>query len=120
MDDDEMIRDMACEMLRGLGYGFQTCDNGEDAVLLYKAALQSGTPFSMVIMDLTIPGGMGGKEAAKLILGIDPEARLIVSSGYSNDPVISDYKRYGFCEAVTKPYKIQQLAQVLGEIGRKL
>ena len=120
MDDDEMIRDMACEMLRGLGYGFQTCDNGEEAVLLYKAALQSGTPFSMVIMDLTIPGGMGGKEAAKLILGIDPEARLIVSSGYSNDPVISDYKRYGFCEAVTKPYKIQQLAQVLGEIGRKL
>jgi two-component system cell cycle sensor histidine kinase/response regulator CckA len=116
MDDDEMILDLTSEILGELGYEIKTCVKGGDAVSLYKAAMDAGLPFSVVIMDLTIPGEMGGKEAAKHILDIDPRARLIVSSGYSNDPVMSEYKKYGFCGAVVKPYKVPQLAQVLSDL----
>jgi two-component system cell cycle sensor histidine kinase/response regulator CckA len=116
MDDDEMIRDLTGEILSQLGYEFKTCVNGSDAVSQYKAAMDAGKPFSAVIMDLTIPGGMGGKEAAKHILDIDPKAELIVSSGYSNDPVMAEYKKYGFYGAVVKPYKVHQLAHVLSEL----
>lgn len=116
MDDDEMIRHLAYEILEELGYECKTCINGEDAISVYKAALDAGSPFSAVIMDLTIPGGMGGKEAAKHLLDIDPGARLIVSSGYSNDPVMAEYNAYGFRGAVAKPYKVQQLAHVLGDL----
>lgn len=69
------------------------------------------TPFDVVIMDLTVPGGMGGKEAVKQILAIDPKAKVIVSSGYSNDPVMSDYQKYGFCNVVTKPFKMEELSE---------
>jgi len=79
----------------------------------YKAGFDSGKPFSAVIMDLTIPGGMGGKEAAEQILAIDPKASLIVSSGYSNDPIMSDYGSYGFVGAVAKPYNVGKLSQIL-------
>ena len=116
MDDDEMIRDLASEILGELGYEIETCVKGGDAVLQYKAAMDAGAPFSAVIMDLTIPGEMGGKEAAKHILGIDPKAKLIVSSGYSHDPVMAEYTQYGFCAAVIKPYKVSQLANVLSDL----
>jgi two-component system, cell cycle sensor histidine kinase and response regulator CckA len=99
-----------------LGYQPTTCVNGEEAVALYKAASESGTPFSAVIMDLTIQGGMGGKEAAQQILAIDPAARLIVSSGYSVDPVMAEYGRYGFSGAVLKPYETMELARVLSNM----
>jgi two-component system, cell cycle sensor histidine kinase and response regulator CckA len=117
MDDEEMIRDIAAEILDYLGYHATTCSRGEEAVALYKAAIDSGTPFFAAIMDLTIPGGMGGKEAAEQILALDPHARLIVSSGYSVDPVMANYKRYGFCGAVEKPYETKEIAQVLGSIA---
>ena len=113
MDDEEMIRGLAAEMLGHLGYRVTTCINGEEAVGNYLAAHSSGSPFSAVIMDLTIPGGMGGKEAARQILEIDPLARLIVSSGYSSDPIMSDHLRYGFSAAVAKPYKFSELGQAL-------
>ena len=113
MDDEEMIRELAAEMLGHLGYRVTTCINGEEAVANYLAAHSSGSPFSAVIMDLTIPGGMGGKEAARQILEIDPLARLIVSSGYSSDPIMSDYLRYGFSAVVAKPYKVSELGQAL-------
>ena len=99
-----------------LGTGFCTCVNGDEAISSYEASLASGAPFSAVIMDLTIPGGMGGKEAASRILAIDPKACLIVSSGYSNDPVMSDHRKYGFCGAVAKPYSIDSLKQQLRSI----
>lgn len=93
MDDEKMLRDLAKAILEELGYQVTTCTNGEEAVALYKAAFEAGVPFSAVIMDLTIPGGMGGEEAARAILEIDSRAQLIVSSGYSNDTIIADFQR---------------------------
>lgn len=116
MDDEELIRYMSTEMLYFLGYQATTCVDGAETITRYKAAMEAGEPFSAVIMDLTIPGGMGGKEAAEQILALDPKACLIVSSGYSNDPVMSDYKKYGFSAAVAKPYKISELGQLLNSM----
>lgn len=116
MDDEEMIRVMSAEMLDYLGYQVTTCMNGSEAVELYATAGQSGAPFSAVIMDLTIPGGMGGKETAEQILEGDPKACLIVSSGYSNDPIMSDYRSYGFAGAVAKPYSIKEFSSLLGSV----
>ena len=81
--------------------------------MLYKAASLSNRPYNAVIMDLTIPGGMGGKEAAQHILAFDSAASLKVSSGYSNDPVMAEYKSYGFCAAVAKPCRPDEIARVL-------
>jgi DNA-binding NarL/FixJ family response regulator len=78
--------------------------------------MAAGTPFSAVIMDLTVPGGMGGKEAAQQILRIDPQALLVVSSGYSNDPVMADYSRFGFCATIVKPYGMAGIAGVLSRV----
>jgi PAS domain S-box-containing protein len=116
MDDEAMIREMISEMLAYLGYQVTTCGDGAEAVSLYEAAMKSGAPFSVVIMDLTIPGGVGGKEAAEQILAIDPKARLFVSSGYSNDPIMSDYRAFGFSGAVAKPYNINELGQQLSTV----
>ena len=113
MDDEKMIRNIASSMLKHLGYCATTCVDGEEAIELYKAAKESGTPFFAVIMDLTIPCGMGGKEAAKHILHADPKAKLIVSSGYSDDPVIGNHERYGFLLSLPKPYRITDMAAVL-------
>ena len=116
MDDEEMIRDLASEMLRELGFHVWTCADGDEAVSLYKSAHGSDTPFVAVIMDLTIPAGKGGKEAAREILDFDPQARLIVSSGYSNDPIMADYVSHGFVSAIAKPYSFHKLADVMGKL----
>lgn len=116
MDDEQMILDLSEAMLDELGYRVTTCLNGETAVARYKSAFESGTPYSMVIMDLTVPGGMGGKETAEQILTIDPNACLIVSSGYSNDPIIADFRRFGFAAAATKPYSVTELSGVLNSV----
>lgn len=113
MDDEEVIREITAEMLEFLGYKATTCKNGSEALAAYKSARESGAPFSAVIMDLTIPGGMGGKEAAEKILAIDRDACLIVSSGYSNDPVMSDFRTYGFKGALAKPYKMSEFRELL-------
>ncbi|HXE97625.1 MAG TPA: ATP-binding protein [Dongiaceae bacterium] len=118
MDDEEMIRDLSAAMLEELGYRVSTCADGAAAVSLYKASWETGEPFSAVIMDLTIPGGMGGRETARAILDIDPLAQLVVSSGYSNDPIISDYQSYGFCAAVLKPYGVAEITAVLDSLVR--
>jgi CheY-like chemotaxis protein len=113
MDDEEMIRDLARMTLGKMGYRVTTCRDGKEAIDLYKSAKESGTPFSVVIMDLTIPGSMGGVEAAKHILAYDPGAMLIVSSGYSDDPVMANYREYGFCAAIEKPYRSEDVARVI-------
>jgi len=113
MDDEALIRNLATQILRQMGYGVTSCSNGEDAVALYRAAMKSAAPFLAAIMDLTVPGGMGGKEAAQRILALDPGARLIVSSGYSGDPVMGDFAGHGFCAALAKPYRASDLARVL-------
>jgi len=109
MDDEETIRDLAQEMLSLLGYGVKTCSCGEELLEQYEYCLGNGKRPEAVVMDLTIPGKMGGLEAATAIQALDPEARLIVSSGYSNDPVMANYRRYGFCEAIVKPFRMDEL-----------
>lgn len=116
MDDEKMIQETAIVMLEHLGYQVTACADGIDAVMLYSKAKELGRTFSAVIMDLTIPGGMGGKETAKRILALDPQACLIVSSGYSNDPIMSNYSAYGFTGAVAKPYVVDELGQLLGSL----
>jgi two-component system, cell cycle sensor histidine kinase and response regulator CckA len=116
MDDEKMIRNIASSMLKHLGYSATTCVDGGEAIELYKTAKESGTPYLAAIMDLTIPCGMGGKDAAKKILAIDPKARLIVSSGYSDDPVMADYERFGFILSLPKPYRLSELAKILATL----
>jgi PAS domain S-box-containing protein len=118
MDDDTLILNFTTQLLEHLGYGVTSCSNGKDAVELYAAALKTGAPFLGVIMDLTIPEGMGGKEAAQLILATDRTARLIVSSGYSSDPVMADFQQHGFCAALPKPYRISELAETLVRVSQ--
>jgi len=115
MDDEKKIRDVAGEMLSVLGYESDFARDGAEALDMYIQNLEEGKPFDLVIMDLTIPGGMGGKETIKRLLKIDPKVKAIVSSGYSNDPVMSYYREYGFSGVVSKPYKIEELAEVISK-----
>jgi PAS domain S-box-containing protein len=116
MDDEEMLLQLTSQFLNHLGYQVSTVSDGESAIEAYKKASQEGAPFSVVIMDLTIPGGMGGKETIKKLRQFDPHIRAIVSSGYSNDPVMADFQKYGFQAVLTKPYKIQTLSAVIDDV----
>ncbi|HUV50434.1 MAG TPA: response regulator [Anaerolineae bacterium] len=116
MDDEEIVRNVAGEMIKVLGYEAEFAKDGAEAIELYKKAKESAQPFEAIIMDLTIPGGMGGKETIQKLIKIDPEAKAIVSSGYSNDPVMTEYRKHGFCGVVAKPYKIKELGEVLYEV----
>ena len=113
MDDEDFIRAIATEILQYKGYEVASCADGREAVDLYRSARQCNVPYTAVILDLTIPGGMGGKEAAALILELDPDAVLIVSSGYSNDTVIANYQNYGFSGSISKPFDADTLAREL-------
>jgi CheY-like chemotaxis protein len=113
MDDDCEIVDVAEAMLASLGYEMDHADEGGAAVSLFRQALASGAPYDAVILDLTVPGGMGGRDAVVKILALDPKARVIVSSGYSNDAVMADYRSYGFVAVMTKPYRIEEMSRVV-------
>jgi len=112
MDDEEVIREVACEILGHLGYETQSCGTGEQAVSLYESSLKK-EPFTAVLMDLTIPGGMGGKDTMKRLREVDPKVKGIVSSGYSNDPILAHYREYGFSGVVLKPYDIEELGDAV-------
>ncbi len=116
MDDEDLIRDLAHEILSLLGYEVILARDGEEAIVSYKEALESSTPFDAVIMDLTVPGGMGGYEAMTILRKIDPNVRAIVSSGYSTDPIMADYKKYGFKGIVPKPYTVKDLGEILHKV----
>ncbi len=116
MDDEKTIREIAGTMLNNLGYDVAFANNGDEAVDAYIDANKSGRPFDAVILDLTIRGGLGGTETIKKLIGIDPRVKGIVSSGYSHDPVMADYKSFGFSGVVAKPYSIQELGHELSEV----
>jgi CheY-like chemotaxis protein len=116
MDDEKGIRNLLTDMLGHLGYEVKTTMDGVSAVESYRAALKNGSGYDAVIMDLTIPGGMGGREAMTQLLEIDPDVRGIVSSGYSNDPVMAQHRLYGFSGVLDKPYMAGSLSKVLREV----
>ena len=104
MDDDEMVRFVAGETLKRYGFEVEFANDGAQAVELYRERQQSGDAFAAVILDLNIPGGMGGQEAMKLLLEIDPGAKGYVSSGRTDDPVMMNYQSFGFSGTIEKPY----------------
>jgi two-component system, cell cycle sensor histidine kinase and response regulator CckA len=119
MDDDETIRNMLKTMLTLGGYTVELTADGHEAINQYTKAKDANKPFDAVIMDLTVPGGMGGKDSITKLLEVDPAAKVIVSSGYSTDPVMNNFKSYGFTAAVTKPYTIGELEKTLHNILKK-
>lgn len=113
MDDEQPVREVLGEMLASLGYESSFAVDGEDAVKLYLQELEKGRPFDLVLMDLTVQGGMGGKDTIKKLLQQDPELKAVISSGYVDTPVMSDYREYGFKGMLHKPYTLQELAGVI-------
>ncbi len=113
MDDEEAIREILGEMLKQLGYSYGFARDGKEAIHNYLEAGKKGHPYDAVIMDLTIPAGMGGKECIQQLMKLDPGVRAIVSSGYSNDPVMANSADYGFKGFVTKPFRLDELSEVL-------
>jgi len=115
MDDEESILEADGEALQCLGYTVVSARDGKEVLEHYRKALRE-EPFDVVIMDLTVPGGMGGEKAIQELKKIDPSVRAIVSSGYSNDPIVAHYREYGFCGVVIKPYTIKELGEILHKV----
>ena len=109
MDDDPVIRRFASAALGSFGYEAECVNDGSEAVARYRRAQEQGEPYLGVILDLTIPGGMGGKDTMQALLAINPKIQAIVSSGYSNDPIMADFSAYGFCGRIAKPYQLEDL-----------
>jgi signal transduction histidine kinase/ActR/RegA family two-component response regulator len=118
MDDEEDMRNTTGDMLMRLGYSVDFAGDGGEAIAKYRGAREGGRPFDAVIMDLTVPGGMGGREAIRQLLAIDPDARAIVSSGYSDDTVLADHRSFGFRGVVRKPYRLRDLSEVVAAVLR--
>ncbi len=116
MDDEEAIRNLATRILTRNGCGITAVSTGEEALAAYDSARSSDHPFDVVILDLTIRGGMGGKDTIQRLREIDPAVKAIVSSGYSNDPVLSNYRKYGFRSIVPKPYQAETLIRAVAEL----
>jgi len=116
MDDESSIRGLLGEMLKFCGYTVEVAKDGKETLLLYQQAQEQGEPFQAVILDLTIPGGMGGKEVMKKLLEINPNVRAIVESGYSTDSILAHYREYGFQEKIAKPFDLAQLSNIIHKV----
>jgi len=119
MDDEQIILDVTNEVLAFLGYDVMFAQDGAAAVELYRHEKEAGAPFAVVILDLSVPEGMGGKEAMQKLREYDPSVKAIVSSGFANDPAVTAYADYGFSAKLTKPYKIMDLKATLEELLKK-
>lgn len=113
MDDEEVLCEIVSAMLDHLGYEPVTASDGDEAIRLFLAARDAGRPIAAVITDLTVPNGIGGYEAAQRLREIDPDVRVVVSSGYSNDPIMADFSRYGFVGSIAKPYQLEELGETV-------
>ena len=116
MDDEEIVRKVAGNLLEHLGHEVTFARDGKEAITLYKRSKKTKRPFDLLILDLTVPDGMGGKKTLEKLLDFDPDVKAIISTGYSNDPVLSDYKNIGFKGFIIKPYKIDQLSDILKKV----
>lgn len=116
MDDNETVRLLGASMLESFGHTVALAEDGREAIEKYARAKNSKESFDLVIMDLTVPGGMGGKEAVKEMLALDEDARVIVSSGYSSDPVLANHEDFGFCGCLVKPFEMMTLKKELDRV----
>ncbi len=116
MDDDKMLRDVATSLLEHLGHEVMLVVDGDEAVTQYKELQNTNKAIDVIIMDLTIPGGMGGQEAVQEILKINANAKVIVASGYSNDPVMANYGEFGFVASISKPFNLDELSNTLKSV----
>ena len=119
MDDEQVIVDVTLDVLRYLDYEVMFARDGAAAIGLYKQEKEAGMPFDLVILDLSVQEGMGGKEAIALLKAYDPAVKAIVSSGYSSDPVVQHFMQYGFSGRLSKPYKISDLKEILEQMIKK-
>jgi len=116
MDDESAVFRVTGDFLELFGYRVDSVINGDEAIQVYKTAREAGDPYAAVILDLTIPGGMGGKEAIVMLRQLDPDVKAIISSGYASDPVITDCTSYGFTAGLVKPYRLETLKEMLEKI----
>ena len=116
LDDEQFIQELACSILRRYGYESTAVADGQAAIAEYERARQAGQPYDLVILDLTIPGGMGGRQTMEELLKLDPGVKAIVSSGYSNDQVLANYQAHGFRGIVSKPYDVADFAQTVARV----
>lgn len=116
MDDEESIRDIAVKIMSSLGYQVVTCSNGEEAIVIVEQVVGRGESFDAVILDVTVAGGMGAMATMRQLADIAPDVKVIVSTGYINNPIMSEYKDYGFRGVIAKPYKIREMSEVLQDV----
>jgi len=119
MDDEQIIIDVTLEVLRFLEYDVMFARDGAAALEVYRREKEAGAPFDLVILDLSVPEGLGGKDAVALLKAYDPAVKAVVSSGYSNDPAVQNFSDYGFSGKLSKPYKISDLKEMLEQQIKK-
>ena len=118
MDDDPHIRSILRKMLEKFGYSVTLTSDGREAVLVYREAAKEGGPYHLVILDLAVPSGMGGEDAARQILAADPSACIAVSSGYADEPILADYKAHGLKGVIPKPFRLAELKETVRRLIR--
>jgi len=119
MDDEQIILDVTFEVLKFLNYDVLFARDGLAAIDLYKKEKATGAPFDLVILDLSVTTGMGGKDTIEQLRKFDPAVKAVISTGYTNDPLVRNFSQYGFCGTLTKPYKIDDLKKLLEQMIRK-
>jgi len=113
MDDEQVILDVTNEVLKFLGYEVMFAHDGAAAIELYRQESEKGSPFDLVILDLSVPDGIGGKVAFEKLHALDPNAKIVISSGFTNDPMLTDYASFGLNGVLAKPYRITEIKALL-------